>query len=323
MSEFSLTKATRQGVIPLIDLYSESGCGKTMSALLLARGLAGASGEIAMIDTESRRGSLYADVIPGGFNVLDLEAPFTPSRYIEALEAVFKSNAKVVVVDSMSHEWEGMGGICDMAADSESKSGRPGLHNWKMPKFEHAKLVQFLLRSPIPIICCIRAKYKTRQKKDDKGKTIIVKDDVTSPIQSEEFIFEATAHAEILPNHSIILTKCSHPELRKCFPPDKETPLTIQNGEALALWCNAAGKPSTATTSQPTGERAELEMKLWKTLAPIRTPKLKGWAEADTFLLSNKIITEGQSGATLGIPELKAAITKAEIVLEEMKQSQT
>ena len=166
---FEIKKATRQGIIPLVGLYSESGCGKTMSALLLARGLAGASGKIVMIDTESRRGSLYADVIPGGYEVLDLDQPFTPSRYIEAVEAAEKAGAQIIVVDSMSHEWEGIGGVCDSAGDNETRSGKAGLHNWKTPKLEHAKMVQRLLRSPVPMVCCIRAKYRRARRRTPKA----------------------------------------------------------------------------------------------------------------------------------------------------------
>lgn len=253
MNEFTIKPATRQGVIPLIDLYSESGCGKTMSGLLLARGLAGPEGKIVLGDTETRRGSLYADVIPGGFNVIDMDPPFSPQRHIDMLQAMFDSGAKVGVLDSASHWWEGIGGVCDMASESEDRTKKQGLHNWRTPKFEHQKLVQFLLRSPIPLICCIRAKYKTRQKKDEHGKTVIVKDEVTSPIQAEDFIFESTAHAEILPNHSIILTKCSHPDLRKCFPADKTEPIGIKHGELIAQWCKGGTtKPATTTTAGPT-----------------------------------------------------------------------
>ncbi len=263
MSEFMIQKATRRGVIPIIGLYAESGCGKTMSALLLARGLVGPVGDIHLIDTESRRGSIYADVIPGGYSVLDLDAPFTPARYIQALDAIYKAGAKVAVIDSASHEWEGMGGVLDMATDNEQRSGRAGLHNWKQPKFEHAKFVQFMLRSPIPIVICIRAKYKTKQKKEN-NKTVIIKDEFTSPIQAEDFIFELTAHAEILPDHSINLTKCSHPELRKCFP--EKGPITTQHGELIAKWCLAGGQPVAAVstkTSKSTDPLAGLKGKLW------------------------------------------------------------
>ena len=193
-------------------------------------------------DSESRRASLYADVIPGGFDTFDLCAPFTPERYVDAIDAIESSGAAVGVIDSGSHEWDGPGSVLDMATEIEKRSGKAGLHCWREPKFEHAKFVQRLLRIKIPIIVCLRAKYKSRQTKEN-GKTVIVKDETTSPIQAEDFIFEATCHFEILPNHSIILTKCSHPSLRDCFPPNKTTPVTIEHGQKLAAWCNAAGKP--------------------------------------------------------------------------------
>jgi hypothetical protein len=248
----SFKPATRQGVKPLIGLYAESGCGKTYSALLLARGIAGPTGKVGMIDTESGRGSLYADVLPGGYDVLELQEPFSPSSYIDAIQTAEAAGVDVLVIDSMSHEWEGVGGVLDQAGENESRSGKPGLHNWKKPKLEHQKLVLKLLQTRLIIICCVRAKYKSRQVKEG-GKTTIVKDDHTSPIQAEDFIFEMTAHAEILPDHTIRLTKCSHPDLRNCFPEDFKAPLSIEHGAAIASWAanpGKVGKPQIAPTTK-------------------------------------------------------------------------
>lgn len=272
--EFVIKPATRIGINPLIVAYSESGCGKTYSALLLARGMAGPSGKIVVADSESGRASLYADVLPGGFETFDLCAPFSPARYVEAVDAIEASGAAIGIIDSGSHEWEGPGGVLDMAGDSEQRSGKSGLHNWKTPKFEHAKFVQRLLRLKIPLIVCLRAKYKSRQLKEN-GKTVIVKDETTSPIQAEDFIFEATAHFEILQNHSIILTKCSHPSLRDCFPKDKTTPITPEHGQKLAAWCNAAGKPAIKPD-----RIKELQLALWAALKPKRDAGVKTWAES-------------------------------------------
>lgn len=303
---FKIQKATRRGVIPIIGLYGESGTGKTMSALLLARGLVGPSGEIHMIDTESRRGSLYADVIPGGFSVLDLGGPFTPARYIQALETIYDADAKVGVIDSGSHEWEGMGGILDMAAENEERSKRAGLHNWKKPKFEHALLVQFLLRAPIPLIICLRAKRKTRQIKNN-GKTEIVKEDFASPIQAEDFIFELTAHAEVLQDHSIHLTKCSHPDLRKCFP--ESGPLKVEHGELIAKWCGSAGGQSSPQPAQPV-KRKTAKAQLWDITKNIHGGDVK---KLDEYLFSEQFIQEGQSVATISttlIESICASIEK-------------
>lgn len=313
--EFVIRQATRQGVTPWIDLYSESGCGKTYSALLLARGLVGPDGLLIMLDSESGRGSLYADVpIIGGYKVTDITPPFSPARYMAALDSILASKPAAVVVDSMSHEWEGIGGILDMAGDNEEASKKSGLHNWKTPKLEHNKLVQYLLRFPVPFICCIRAKYKTRQKKID-GKTCIIKDEVTSPIQAEDFIFEATAHAEILPDHSINLTKCSHPDLRGCFP--EEGPICIEHGQKIADWCRKAGKPISQGETVKKSETDTIKAVLWKACAAIRQPGEKTWGSIETWLQSHKIIEPGQTVPKLNAEELKVVVEKSEIVLAE------
>jgi hypothetical protein len=280
----NIRKATRQGVRPLIGLFSESGCGKTYSSLLLARGFVGNAGKIALIDTESGRGELYADVLPGGYDVLPLDPPFTPARYVEALQAVAKAGYSIAIVDSASHEWEGQGGVLDMAGDNEARTGRAGLHNWKQPKMEHAKFLLGLLQSPLPVIVCMRAKYKTRQGKDERGKTAIIKDEFTSPIQSEDFIFEMTVHGEIMSDHSLRLTKCSHPALRECFPSGK--PIAIEHGAKLAAWCAApTGAPVSAPTKTPGKAR------LWAATKSIHGGDA---AKLDAWLHEQKILSDEQ-----------------------------
>lgn len=315
---FEIKPATRQGVIPWIDLYSESGCGKTYSGLLLARGIAGPKGKIVMLDSESGRGSLYADVIPGGYEVVNIEPPFSPRRYLEAFQYIFSQKPAAVIGDSLSHEWEGIGGVTDIAMENEKDSKRAGLHNWKEPKMEHAKLVQFLLRSPVPVICCIRAKYKTRQVKgtaemaaagairdNQVGKTVILKDQYTSPIQAEDFIYEATAHAEILKDHTIVLTKCSHPDLRKCFPDNEKSPLTIAHGEAIARWCQSPGGPGTAKpATDPEIDR--LKKELWKLTEPKHG---KDKARFRQFLVDEMLIAPEDEIEKFTAANLQAVIT--------------
>lgn len=308
---FEIHKATRAGVNPLIVPYSESGCGKTMSALLLARGLAGPTGTIVVADSESRRASLYADVIPGGFDAFDIAAPFTPARYVEAVDAIEAAGAAVGIIDSGSHEWDGIAGVLDMAGENESRTGKPGLHNWKQPKFEHAMFVQRLLRAKIPLIICLRAKYKTRQTKDDKGKTVLIKDDVTSPIQAEDFIFEATCHFEILHDHSIRLTKCSHPALRACFP--ATGPITIAHGEALARWCAAPGGPG--QRPEPANDRKSLLSELWKISKAVRGEG-KDWSGFQLWGIKSTVLSESDPPIVeMTAEQLQAVIANTKAVL--------
>lgn len=235
----TIRPATRQGVRPIICLYSESGGGKTYSALLLARGFVGPNGKMVIVDTESGRGALYADVSPiAPYDILDLGEPFSPERYIQAITAAETSGAAIGILDSGSHEWEGLGGVLDMADTAREKSGKDGLHNWRKPKMEHALFLQKLLRSSIPWIVCLRAKFKTRQAKDN-GKTVIVKDDYLTPIQAEDFIFEATIHGQIDMQHRFFPTKISHPALGECLP--NNGLITLEHGQKLAQWCAAPG----------------------------------------------------------------------------------
>lgn len=308
-----IKKATRQGIKPLIGIYGESGTGKSMSALLLARGFAG-DGRIVMIDTESGRGSLYADVIKDGYDVIELREPFSPERYVEAIKFVEESGASILVIDSASHEHEGLGGVLDMANQNEERSGKPGLHNWKAPKMSHQKFMLKLLQSSLPIIVCLRAKYKTRQTKDERGKTAIVKDEYTSPIQSEDFIYEMTAHAEVLHNHSIILTKVSHPTLRDCFPKDKTTPITIEHGAKLAEWCNAAGKPfADLPDGKKLRNKKELELELWLLLKPKRIQGHKSWISSGAwqFIVDECEVDPNATIDSLTVSEIEQLIVRA------------
>jgi hypothetical protein len=256
---FQFQQATRHGIKPLIALYGESNSGKTYSALLMARGFAGKNGKIILGDTESGRGALYADIIPGGYLRADIEPPFSPQRFIQFLDEAEKAGADAIVIDSLSHEHEGDGGVLDMAMANEAKSGRAGLHNWKGPKMEHAKLVLRLVRSRTFVIVCLRAKFKTRQVKDASGRTQIVKDDHVSPIQDEALLFEMTAHAEMQPADpgTFRLTKWSVPDLAKCFPQSGK--LAESTGTAIRTWSEGgkAGKPQ----AQEPEPKQDLELK--------------------------------------------------------------
>jgi hypothetical protein len=302
---FTIKKATRQGVKPLIGLYSESGCGKTYSSLLLARGFVGPSGKIVVCDTESGRGSLYSDVLPGGYDVLELREPFSPGRYIEAITAVEESGAQIGVIDSASHEWEGLGGVLDMAGENEARSGKAGLHNWRTPKMEHARFMLRMLQSSIPWIVCLRAKYKTKQIKNAQGRTEIVKDDFTTPIQADDFIFEMTCHGEILHDHSLRLTKCSHPSLRDCLP--KDSPITSSHGEALAKWCASAGGAARPAGKAGGSEADGLKRELWTLTKSIHRENKTKLAE---FLLDNGHMTPDETMDALTAPRLRDIITK-------------
>src|SRR5574343_50156 len=109
---FTLQKAKRQQVKLRLNLSAPSGAGKTYSALLMAKGLVGSWDKIAVIDTENGSASLYEHL--GQFNTIDLQEPFSPERYIEAIDTCIKAGMECIILDSSSHEWSGPGGCLEI-----------------------------------------------------------------------------------------------------------------------------------------------------------------------------------------------------------------
>lgn len=262
-SKLSFAPATRTAVKPLIGLFGKSGSGKTMSALLVARGLVGPSGRIGLVDTENGRGSLFADLIPGGYNVLNLDAPFSPDRYVEAIE-VAEQEADVLVIDSMSHEWSGEGGILDwqeeeltrMAGEDWKKREACKMAAWIKPKQAHKKMVMRLLRSSLPLICCLRAEEKTHMEQKDGEKKKVITDDFTTPLFDSRFIFEMLVNMETVARDGhggfVNIRKVTHPGIWDCLPTEDEQ-LGIKHGQAIAAWASGAAGPvaATAPASEP------------------------------------------------------------------------
>lgn len=180
---FEIRKAQRQGARLLIQLSGVSGSGKTYTALQLAYGLAGNdAAKVVMIDTENRRGSLYADSLPGGakYGILDFYSPFSPDRYIEAIEAACKAGAEVIVIDSVSHEWESEGG-CEWIANQAR------FPDWKLAKRLHKRFVTYMLQCPAHIIACTRAREKVDFSDPKNPRPLGIQ-----PIQEKNFSYEAT-----------------------------------------------------------------------------------------------------------------------------------
>lgn len=117
-----ITRATREKSKLRIALAGVSGGGKTLGALLLASGLTGGDfSKVCLIDTEHRRGELYAnrsDLGIGEFWYIELKAPYSPDRYKECVDAAVQKVGPngVVIVDSLSHAWNSSGGVLEIKA---------------------------------------------------------------------------------------------------------------------------------------------------------------------------------------------------------------
>lgn len=175
----------REQTPPLIALWGMSDAGKTYSALRLARGLVGPKGKIVLVDTENKRAKYYAGKF-GGWAHLDMQPPFTPDRYIMALDTAIRAGADVVIFDSASHVWEGEGGVLEQADNVKGE----GLNKWNKPKMAHKRMMNRLMRAPVPVIFCIRAKDKNIQ--TGKGKDAQIVNIGHVPICEKNFPYEMT-----------------------------------------------------------------------------------------------------------------------------------
>lgn len=255
---FNFRPAKRSNAKPLIGLYSQSGCGKTKSALMIAHGFVGGDmSKVGMIETESGRGEAYAsDPSLGGYSVLSLHDDFSPANYGKAIKAAEGAKLQALIVDSASHEWEGAGGVLSMAADNEAK-GWKGQIVWTAPKMAHSREFMFrLTQTPIPlVIVCMRAKYALVEFINDKGKKDMKRDEVPSPKQSEDILYELFVHGWIDHQHKFHGTKYTIDDLRQCIR-DGE-PITEQSGRRLAAWAAGGEAPrQTQPTDVPASEPA-------------------------------------------------------------------
>lgn len=251
---YQIRPARRSEAKPLIGLFSESGAGKTLSALYLAKGFVGPSGRIGMIETEAGRGEAYADMI--NYLVVPMRETFSPRNYGEALTVCEQSSLDALIIDSCSHEWEGAGGVLDMAAQNQA-DGKSGQLVWQKPKMDHQR--HFMLRilaTPIPlVILCMRAKYPMEQtivgnKKEWARSTKL------EPKQSEDILFEMFVHGWIgQEDHKFNGTKYTRPELRQILKSGEM--ISVETGAALAAWAKETGAGASFTPFA-SAERAQV-----------------------------------------------------------------
>lgn len=180
-------KAERKRIFVKMALCGVSGSGKTYSALLLAQGL---GGKIAMIDTENGSGELYSDLCD--YDAAQLEPPFSPMKFINAIKEAEAEGYNVLIIDSLSHAWSGQGGILEMV-DKKSATSRSGnsFTAWRDVTPEHNKLVDAILQCRMHVIVCMRSKTAYEMQENEKGKKTPVKVGL-APIQRDGMEYEFT-----------------------------------------------------------------------------------------------------------------------------------
>ena len=158
LKKMQLKKSERSKAKIKMALQGPSGSGKSMSAILLAQGITNENlSKVALIDTENGSGNLYAHL--GGYNVLNLEAPHSPERYIEAIEVCEKAGMEVIIIDSISQSWE------ELLNYHSSLAGN-SFTNWAKVTPRQNAFIDKILQADAHIIATMRTKqdYVLNQK---------------------------------------------------------------------------------------------------------------------------------------------------------------
>ena len=200
-----IRKAERKQAKLRIGLAGPSGAGKTMSALKLAHGIA-PNGKIVLIDTERSSGDLYSHLFP--YDIIDLQPPYAPKNYVEAIELAQNAGYDVIIIDSLSHAWSDEGGLLDQADKLSSKANSYTV--WKDLTPQHRSLVNAMLNSNADIIATVRSKqaYEMEEYTDQRGnkKQKPVKLGM-APVQREGMEYEFTVFMDIEINHNAHTSK--------------------------------------------------------------------------------------------------------------------
>jgi hypothetical protein len=270
-----IQEAQRKGAKGVFGFAGQSGTGKTYSALMFAYGLAGCVGKrMGFLDTENRRGSLYADILPDGdrFMTMDMTAPFHPRKYVEAIAEFEKAGIDTLVIDSISHEWEGQGGCSDIAlygdytdaqfADGTWCAKEAKRAQWQVAKRENQKFVNALLQSKMNIVVCLRAKEKSKVEPDGGVSSLGIQ-----PICEKNFSFEATTLLLMQDEGSSQkVLRC--PSALRPYLGRADDYITVQDGLAVREWLQG-GTPMTALDrlrAQLLTSAGEAREALWKSL---------------------------------------------------------
>jgi hypothetical protein len=239
MSKFQ--KATRHKVFLKLAITGPPGSVKTLSAILLAIGLAN-GGKIALVDSENKSASIYSDRYK--FDVLDLSPPFSEEKFIQAIEAAVSEGYAVLIIDSLSHAWLE---ILEFKAGLDAKGGN-SYTNWSKAGAKFNKLMAAILQSQIHIICCLRSKMDYILEANDRGKMVPRKVGL-APIMRDgiEYDFSIVFEGDL--DHFVSVSKD-----RTGLFVDQRFQVTEETGRKLLDWRNSASEadpePAADSTSQ-------------------------------------------------------------------------
>lgn len=278
MSRFA--PATKKKSRARVALVGPSGSGKTYTSLGFARVLAGADGRIAVIDTERGSASKYAGSV-ADFDVLDLEK-HDPREYVQAIRDAAREGYEVLVIDSLSHAWNGRGGALELVdqAASRSKAGN-SYTAWRDVTPMHNALIDAILTYPGHVIATMRAKTEYVLEEGPGGKKVPRKIGL-APVQRDGMEYEFDVVADIDHDHTFVVTKtrCAALDGLVVRHPGPEV------AERIRAWLDdGVDAPAATTQTRPAADPGALERSITGQPSPVDDAiELLGFVEdADSF----------------------------------------
>ncbi len=239
-------KAKREQIWLKILLTGPSGAGKSYSALRLATGLAKATGsDVAYIGTEGPRDKYYADEFDYDLMQLDKDGnardftDYSPESYIHNIEEAIKAGYKVLIIDSLTPEWTFINEVHDAMKGNS-------FQNWGKVKPRHTKMVEYIMASPIHIVCCARGKDSWILE-EQNGKQVPRKVGLGGQTDKDM-------------SYNMTVSFLLNDQDRHTYEADKDNThlfegiygkqLTEKDGEALYNWANSSDIPATAKNTK-------------------------------------------------------------------------
>jgi len=227
-------KATKTKAKLRMALHGPSGAGKTVSALSIGKHLVPEGKRIALLDTEKGSASKYSDMFD--FDVCEVVGNYAPKRLIDTLDAAVKGGYGLLIVDSMTHFWNGPGGFLEMIDEEVNKmkarNQRPDTFAaWKTIDPIYRRMVDTVLASPIHVIMTLRAKQAYEKVEGDNGRTKIQKLGM-APQMRDDFQYEWDCEGMLDIEHNLVIGKTRCPALdgRVFKKPGKDV------ADILAAW---------------------------------------------------------------------------------------
>lgn len=201
-------KATKEAAKLRLAIAGPSGSGKTYSALAIAKAL---GGPVALVDTEHGSASKYADIFD--FDVAEMHAPFHPDKYIAAIKEAASAGYKVIILDSLTHAWNGDGGLLDLVEEAAKRMKSSNTFAaWKDVTPIQNRFIEAIVSANIHIIGTMRSKQEYVQEKNDKGYTVVRKVGM-APVQRDGFEYEFDVFFDMDSDNNAVVSKTRCPDL--------------------------------------------------------------------------------------------------------------